>query len=449
MTIQEILSLLKKRILLIVLLTIVFGAGAFTYAKMILIDYYQTYAVLIVSNTDSSTAVNSLTSSEYNLNIQLVNSYQVLCKTDRVLGQVVQKLNLPYSVNALKGMVSVGSQSDTEIIRIFVTDTDPQMAQLIANTVSEVFQKEVADIMKMDNVQIIDEAQLPAAPTGPDRTKYLLIGVLLGLAAGVGLSFLLEYMDQTIRNKEQLQELLAVPTLGMIPHIDGWKTGRKGHKKQSAKANQASTSKYIKDSFSKLKVNVDFSFMESESRCIAVTSAIPDEGKTLIATNLAVSMAATGHKTLLLDADMRSPSIHGTLNITNVSGLSDAILLKTDWRTLVQSTTVPGLSVLTAGQKVPNPARVLESKTFLLMIREMKKTYDYIVIDTPPLLPIPDSQIIAPHVDGVVLVIHQGKTKIEHAKQAKDILNLANANLIGTVLNGVKEKGNQYGYEYK
>lgn len=449
MTIQEVLSLLKKRILLIALLTIVFGAGAFTYAKTMLVDYYQAYTVLIVSNTDSSTAVNSLTSSEYNLNIQLVNSYQVLCKTDRVLGQVVQKLNLPYSVNTLKGMVSVISQSDTEIIRIFVTNTDPQMAQLIANTVSEVFQKEVADIMKMDNVQIIDEAQLPAAPTGPDRTKYAMIGVLLGLAAGVGLSFLLEYLDQTIRTKEQLQAVLAIPTLGMIPRIDGRKAGKKGHKKQSAKAHQASISKYIKDSFSKLKVNVDFSFLESESRCIAVTSSLPDEGKTLVATNLAVSMAATGHKTLILDADMRSPSIHGTLNMTNVAGLSDAILLKTDWRTLVQSTTVPGLSVLTAGQKPPNPARVLESKMFLEMIREMKKDYDYIVIDTPPLLPVPDSQIIAPHVDGVVLVIHQGKTKIEHAKQARDILHLANANLIGTVLNGVKEKGNQYGYEYK
>lgn len=449
MTIHEILSLLKKRILLITLLTIVFGAGAFTYANTMLVDYYQAYAVLIVSNTNSTTLVNSLTTSEYNLNIQLVNSYRVLCKTDRVLSQVVQELNLPYSVNTLKSMVSVGSQSDTEIIRIFVTNTDPQMAQLIANTVSKVFQKEVADIMKMDNVQIIDEAQLPVAPTGPDRTKYGLTGLLLGLVAGVGLSLLLELIDKTIRTKEQLQELLAVPMLGMIPRIDGRKAGKRRYRKKSGKVHQANNSKYIKDSFSKLKVNVDFSFLESESRCIAVTSALPDEGKTLVATNLAVSMAATGHKTLLIDADMRSPSIHSTLNVTNISGLSDAILLKSDWRKLVQPTTVPRLSVITAGQKPPNPARVLESKLFLEMIKEIKKDYDYIVIDTPPLLPVPDSQIIAPHVDGVMLVIHQGKTKIEHAKQAKDILHLANANLIGTVLNGVKEKGNQYGYEYK
>jgi len=449
MTLHEMLLLLKKRMILIVLLSVIIGIGAFAYTQLILVDYYQSYAVLIVSNTDSSTLVNSLTSSEYNLNIQLVNSYQVLCKTDRVLGQVVQELKLPYSVNALKGMVSVSSQSDTEIIRICVTHTDPLIAQQIANTVAKVFQKEVAEIMKMDNVQIIDEARLPSAPTGPDRTKYVLLGVLLGLAAGIGLAFLLEYIDQTIRTKEQLQELLAVPTLGVIPRIDGKKIRKKQRRKRSTKGPQENFDKYIKDAFGKLKVNIDFSFLESESRCIAVTSALPDEGKTLVATNLAVSMAATGHKTLLLDADMRSPSIHATLNVTNISGLSDVILLKKDWRTLVFPTTVPRLSVITAGQKPPNPARILESKLFLEMLKEIKKEYEYIVIDTPPLLPVPDSQIIAPHVDGVVLVICQGKTKIESIKQAREILLLANANLIGTVLNGVNEKGNQYKYEYQ
>ena len=449
MTIHEILLLLKKRILLIVLLTLIFGAGTFAYARTMLIDYYQAYSVLIVSNSDSTTQVNSLTSSEYNLNIQLVNSYQVLCKTDRVLSQVVQELNLPYSANTLRSMVSVGSQSDTEIIRIGVTNADPQAAQLIANTLSKVFQKEVTEIMKMDNVQIIDEAQLPTAPSGPDRTKYTLMGILLGLAAGIGLSFLLEYIDQTVRTKEQLQEILALPTLGVIPRIDGRKPEKKAQRKKSSKGHQARISNYIKDSFSKLKVNIDFSCLDCDSRCIAVTSALPCEGKTLVATNLAVSMAASGYKTLLLDADMRSPSIHSTLNLVNASGLSDAILLKTDWRKLVLPTTVPRLSVITAGQKPPNPARILESKLFLEMINEIKGDYEYVVIDTPPLLPVSDSQIIAPHADGVVLVISQGKTKIESIKQAKDILVLANANLIGTVLNGVREKSNQYGYEYK
>jgi len=449
MTIHEVLSLLKKRLLLIVLLALILGAGTFAYARIMLADYYQAYSVLIVSNTDSTTLVNSLTSSEYNLNIQLVNSYQVLCKTDRVLSQVVQELNLPYSVNTLKGLVSVGSLNNTEIIQICVTNTDPQTAQQIANTLSKVFQKEVTEIMKMDNVQIIDEAQLPVAPTGPDRTKYTLISVLLGLAAGIGLTFLFELIDQTVRTKEQLQEILAVPTLGVIPRIDGNKPEKKEKRKKSSKGHQASINKHIKDSFSKLKVNIDFSCLDCDSRCIAVTSALPSEGKTLVATNLAVSMAASGHKTLLLDADMRSPSIHSTLNIVNTLGLSDAILLKTDWRKLVMPTTVPRLSVITVGQNPLNPTRIFESKLFLKMINEIKEDYEYVVIDTPPLLLVSDSQIIAPHVDGVVLVISQGKTKIESVKQAKDILVQANANLIGTVLNGISEKSKQYGYECK
>lgn len=449
MTIHEILLLIKKRLILIVLLGIIFGAGTFAYTTTMLVDYYQAYTILIVSNSDSTTQINSLTSSEYNLNIQLVKSYQVLCKTDRVLSQVIQELNLPYPANVLKSMVSVSSQSDTEIIRIDVTNTDPQTAQLIANTLSRVFQKEVTEIMKMDNVQIIDKAQLPSAPIGPDRTKYMLIGILLGLAAGVGLSFLLELIDQTIRTKEQLQELLDLPTLGMIPSFDRKKLEKKNLRRKSSKGSQASYNKYIKDSFSKLKVNIDFSCLDCDSRCIAVTSSLPNEGKTLVATNLAVSMAASGHKTLLLDADMRSPSIHSNLQLPNTAGLSDAILLKTDWKTLVLPTKVPRLFVIPAGQRPPNPARILESKLFLELIHELKEDYEYIVIDTPPLLPVSDSQILAPRVDGMVLVLKQGKTKIESIKQARDILLLANANLIGTVLNGVNEKNNLYGYGYK
>jgi len=451
MTIEKILLLIRKRLLLILLLGVMCGTGVFLYTKFMYADYYQAYSVLIVNNTDSTTPVNSLTSSEYNLNIQLVNSYQVLCKTDRVLRQVIQELGLPYSTNILKKMIAVTSEDNTEIIRINVTNVDPAMTQQIANTLSKVFQKEVIEIMKMDNVQIIDEAQLPTLPSGPDRISYAVKGLIFGVTAGVILSLLFAYFDQKVRTKEQMQDILGLPSLGAIPKMHDSKKPVKDTNppKNASRGNQAKRSKHIKDSFSKLKVNIDFSCMDCDSRCIAVSSALPGEGKTLVATNLAVSMAAAGHRTLLLDADMRSPGIHSTLNMLNSTGLSDAVLLKMDWRKLVIPTTVPRLDVITAGQKPPNSARILESKLFQAMIREIKKEYEYIVIDTPPLLPISDAQIIAPQMDGVVLVIRQGKTKVESVIQASDILLLSNANLIGTVLNGVSEKSNEYGYSYQ
>ena len=190
MTLGQVLQLIKRRLPLILLLIIVFGAGTFVYAKYRMTDYYQAYTALVVSNSDSSTAMNSLTSSEYYLNVQLTSSYRVLCKTDRVLNQVVMELNLPYSADVLRGMVTVIPVENTQIIHIYVTSASPEFAQQVANTLSTVFQKEVIEIMKMDNVQIIDEAQLPTAPIGPDRTKITLIGAAAGLVLGIGLSFL-------------------------------------------------------------------------------------------------------------------------------------------------------------------------------------------------------------------------------------------------------------------
>ncbi len=449
MTLEQVLMLIRKRLLLVLLLCTIFGSGAFVYTKYFMTDYYQAYTSLVVSNSNSSTTVNSLTSSEYYLNVQLTSSYQVLCKTDRVLNQVVTELNLPYSTDVLRGMITVTPVVDTQIINIYVTNPSPEFAQQVANTLSKVFQKEVIDIMKMDNVQIIDEAQLPISPVGPDRTRITLIGAAFGLALGIGISFALELLNRKIKTKEQLQEALDAPVLGVIPQISKKHTGMIEQGKKSVTGQNAKHSRFIMDSFSKLKVNIDFSCLESKSRCIVITSALPNEGKTLVATNLAVCMAAAGHKTLLLDADMRSPSIHSTLNILNSYGLSDAVLLRSDWHKLVVSTTVQGLSVVPAGQKPPNPTRILESKLFLTMLEEMKNEYDYIVIDTPPLLPVPDSQIIAPHADGVIIVARKGNTKIEIIKQAGDILLISNANVIGTVLNGVAEKSDQYGYNYR
>jgi receptor protein-tyrosine kinase len=449
MTLGQVLQLIKRRLPLILLLIIVFGAGTFVYAKYRMTDYYQAYTALVVSNSDSSTAMNSLTSSEYYLNVQLTSSYRVLCKTDRVLNQVVMELNLPYSADVLRGMVTVIPVENTQIIHIYVTSASPEFAQQVANTLSTVFQKEVIEIMKMDNVQIIDEAQLPTAPIGPDRTKITLIGAAAGLVLGIGLSFFLELLNRKVKTKEQLQEALGAPILGVIPKIGKKHTGMIEQGKKPATAQNARQSRYIMDSFSKLKVNIDFSCLDCKSRCIVITSALPNEGKTLVATNLAVCMAAAGHKTLLMDADMRSPSIHSTLAISNSYGLSDVVLLRSDWHKSVVPTIVQGLYVITAGQKPPNPTRILESKLFLEMLEEMKNEYEYIVIDTPPLLPVSDSQIIAPHADGVVIVVRKGKTKIESIQQASDMLLLSNANMIGAVLNGINEKSNQYGYNYK
>lgn len=200
--------------------------------------------------------------------------------------------------------------------------------------------------------------------------------------------------------------------------------------------------------FGKLKSNIDFSFVEEKQRTILFTSALPNEGKTTIAVNIAAAMAASDQKTILLDSDMRNPSTHLLFNLVNTRGLSDIISQNGDWRQFIYKTKIPNLYLITAGRKPSNPSRFLSSERFRGLLAELTAEFDYVVLDTPPVLLVPDTQIISPHVDGVVLVVKNGKTSRESVKDAFETLQRANANVIGAVLNHAGKKEHVYGYGY-
>ncbi len=200
--------------------------------------------------------------------------------------------------------------------------------------------------------------------------------------------------------------------------------------------------------FGKLKANIDFSFVEGKQRTLIFTSALPNEGKTTIAVNVAAAMAASDKKTVIVDADMRNPSAHLLFNLVNSRGLSDIISQGGDWRQYVYKAKVPNLYIITAGRKPSNPSRFLSSERFANLLTELAQEFDYIVLDTPPILLVPDTQIISPHVDGVILVVKNGKTSRDLVKEAHETLVRANANVIGAVLNHAGKKEGVYGYGY-
>ena len=221
-TLEQIFHILIKRLPMIVLFACLGGVVSAVYSWQYLDNVYQTSSTVMVSNSkDASAATAQMTSSEYNFNVQLVNSYSALCRTNRVLDQVITTLDLPITADQLSSMVSVASVNDTEIIYISVRNGDPVLAQTICNTMTTVFQKEVINIMKMDNVQIIDKAPLMLAPVSPNRERNVLIGVMLGAVLGAALGFALELLDRTVKTDEQIQEILGVPVLGTMPRMKG------------------------------------------------------------------------------------------------------------------------------------------------------------------------------------------------------------------------------------
>lgn len=221
MTILDVYKAVTKRLVLVAIIVISAGVLSGVYSWFFMKDIYQASSTIIVSSQknkqDSNTA--AMTYSDYTLNVQLVNSYQVLCKSDRVLNQVLKETGLPLDIKTLGDKITVESQKNTEIFSISVEDKDPTVAQKISNSLADVFQREVISIMKMDNVQVIDYAELPQTPIKPNRIQNLLLALLVGLALGIGIAFLIDFFDTTVKSTEQVEEILSVPVLGVIPHI--------------------------------------------------------------------------------------------------------------------------------------------------------------------------------------------------------------------------------------
>lgn len=219
MEIKDIVHSVAKWWILIALLVVAAVAvGGFISFYMLQNEYVAT-AVMIISAPRGQQSLNQMTLTDYTLNVQLVNSYKVLCKTDRILDEVLLETGLPLSANELTSKIDVSAQNETEIINIAVTDTNPVTASRLANAVASVFMKEIPQIMQMDNVQIIDKATVPQAPVRPDRKMIIAVAGLIGLLLGIGIALLLEYFDVTIKSAEQFAKLMEAPALGMIPHL--------------------------------------------------------------------------------------------------------------------------------------------------------------------------------------------------------------------------------------
>lgn len=204
----------------------------------------------------------------------------------------------------------------------------------------------------------------------------------------------------------------------------------------------------VAEQFRTLRTNIQFASIEKEMQILMVTSSAPSEGKSTTAANLAVVFAQQDKKVLIIDADLRKPTMHETFRIENTTGLTNTLSKQQAVNNAIKATQIQNLDVLTSGPLPPNPAELLGSAAMNDVISTLKEQYDYLIIDTPPVLAVTDAKILASQCDGIMLVIQSGKTEIDSAKKAKEALVNAQGNVIGAILNGQKQKKHQY-YYYK
>ena len=314
---------------------------------------------------------------------------------------------------------------------------------------------------KPNNISIIDYALAPDGPIGPNRTRTVFIALFLSLGLGVGLALLLEYLDDTVHSTDEVERLLHLPALAVIPSALG--NGRRrllsgpgalqkknGHPSDNPELLMNVDSRSpLAESYRHLRTSVLLSTAGRAPRSLLVTSSLPGEGKTTTAVNTALSLAQTGASVVIIDADMRRPRLRSIFGLTNGAGLSSILssdLGEAEVLAMVSKEEVTGLHVLTAGPIPPNPAELLGSDQMRRLLATLQSQFNHVVVDSPPVSSFTDGVLISSMVDGVLLVVHGGKSSRHVVKRSRQLLQDVGAKIFGVVLNNVNLQSHDYYY---
>lgn len=307
----------------------------------------------------------------------------------------------------------------------------------------------VQEGLQSNNVQVVDYARVPDKPIGPPRTQRTVLALFLGLFAGCGVSLLREVLSKSVRTRQDFEQILGIPFLGHVPLATEERTGRGVHALLLLKHPKSAVAEALRS----VRTTLEFILPAGEPHALLITSALPEEGKSLICANLAIALHELDRKVLLVDADLRRPSLHRSFELPLEPGLSGFLQGNAAEQELIQSTSlVENLHVVTAGSTPPQPVDLLNNPSFRALLETWKKEYQYILIDSPPVLVAADAAVLATVADGVLYLIRANRTHSEAAAAAKQRLVDVGAKMLGGILNGARlemERGYRYYYSYR
>lgn len=324
---------------------------------------------------------------------------------------------------------------------------DPQRStlelyqQTYQNLLSDYEAINLARMESENNVVQVEPAIPNPNPISPQIPRDVSLAAVVGLMAGGGLAFLIEMLDDTIKSPEDVTKHLGLPVLGSILHVD----------EEEGPVTLTQPRSPVSEAFRSLRTNIQFSSVDYPLRTLLVTSPSPMDGKTTVSINLSIAMAQNGFRTITVDADFRRPKLHKALGLSNRFGFSNYFVQSPHdiYKGLQNPTDMDNFHVMTTGSLPPNPSELFGSERMVNILSWFEEYADVVLIDSPPLLPVTDAAVLAPRVDGVILVVKPGVTKLNACKHAVDQLRKVGSNIIGIVLNDIPEKGARSYYYYR
>jgi len=415
----------------------VVAAAAAYVVNLIVTPTYTARTQLFVAANHADPSVDVAQNNQFSQD--RIASYTQLLTGEQLATRVVDALGLTDTPKELAQRVTAQSLPGTVLIDVTVDDPSPQQAQQISQAIGDLFPQLVYDLETTGAetspvvITTVDPPDLPTAPTSPNVVANVTTAGLVGLLIGMGLLIARERMDRSVKDTEQAETLSGAPAIGVVlrSHALSKDAFAQGEKDPTAKARLLAAG----EDFRQIRTNLQFVGQEERPRTILVTSPLPREGKTTVVLNLALVMAETHQKVLVVEADMRQPSVSGHLGLVSGVGLSDVLTGAADIATVTQTYTKGRFSVIAAGAAPAQPGELLASTQMSDLMATLREDNDVVLVDAPSLLSVADAAALAPMMDGVLLTVRYGSTSRDQLRQAAGALRRVGARTLGVILN--------------
>lgn len=453
-----------SRAWIVALASIVCMVITFLITFFLITPEYEAHAMFYVNNSSISVgeASLSLSSSDITASKSLVDTYIVILDTWETQKDVIDYAGVDLTCERFKEMVTSSAVNDTEVFRVTITSTDPAEAEKLANAVAYILPKRIGSIVEGTSAQIVSSARTPSKPSSPNYIVNSLVGFILGFVLSVGIIALAEWLDITIRTEEDVLQCSNLPLLAKVPDMaTKTKSSQRGYGKFEKKKTPVSEIKagFVGDGISfaaseaykMLRTKIEFSFTDDNTcHVLGVSSAMAGEGKSLTSANLAYSLAQLEKKVLLIDCDMRRPSVAEKLSIQKYPGLSNYLIGKASLEKVTQTVgsgfMETSLKVITAGKNPPNPMELLRSEKMERTVTKLREIYDFVVLDLPPVGEVGDALAVAKTADGIILVACQDYGTRVALSNAVNQFEFIGTRLLGVVMNRASDHKRKYGY---